>query len=615
MNRLTVMPFLLAMFAAVAAMPTNVYQICAWNVGTLEVEPWRTRTAGALRRAAQGLRAWVAALRLPSLATAGLVVLLIVLVSHATAEPAGGVLMAAVPAALVQKRAQLIAEADRLRAADGTFKSDEDRAAFDAKTRELADVNEQIRKAEETGPPASPEAGPPASPEAGPQAAQAERQRVLEIQDICRKAGLAEDRAATFIKAGTAVDAVRKAAFDELAKRTDHQLDPNGDKVRVEMGDDARDKFLRGASNWLLVKGGAAEIVARAENPTAPNTVKLDPGEFRGFSLVDLARESLERAGVRTRGMSKMDLVGKALTHRATITQSTSDFATLLENVMHKILQASYATAPDTWSRWCNRSTVTDFRAHNRYRMGMFGALDAVSETGEFKNKAINDAEKATITAATKGNIINVSRQMIVNDDVGAFTRLLQMLGRAAGLSVEVDAYALLGQNSGLGPTQSDSQPLFNANRSNVGTGAAITVDAIDADRVVMASQKDPWGNEYLDLRPAVLLVPIALGGSARVINDAQYDPDTANKLQRPNKVRGLFREVVDTPRLSGTRRYLFADPSVAPVFEVAFLEGQSAPVLESQDGWRVDGTEMKVRFDYGVAAVDYRGAVTNAGA
>lgn len=607
MNRLTVMPFLLAMFAAVAAMPTNVYQICAWNVGTLEVEPWRTRTAGALRRAAQGLRAWVAALRLPSLATAGLVVLLIVLVSHATAEPAGGVLMAAVPAALVQKRAQLIAEADRLRAADGTFKSDEDRAAFDAKTRELADVNEQIRKAEETE--------PPASPEAGPQAAQAERQRVLEIQDICRKAGLAEDRAATFIKDGTAVDAVRKAAFDELAKRTDHQLDPNGDKVRVEMGDDARDKFLRGASNWLLVKGGAAEIVARAENPTAPTSVKLDPGEFRGFSLVDLAREALERAGVRTRGMSKMDLVGKALTHRATITQSTSDFATLLENVMHKILQASYATAPDTWSRWCNRSTVTDFRAHNRYRMGMFGALDAVSETGEFKNKAINDAEKATITAATKGNIINVSRQMIVNDDVGAFTRLLQMLGRAAGLSVEVDAYALLGQNSGLGPTQSDSQPLFHANRSNVGTGAAISVDAIDADRVVMASQKDPWGNEYLDLRPAVLLVPIGLGGSARVINDAQYDPDTANKLQRPNKVRGLFREVVDTPRLSGTRRYLFADPSVAPVFEVAFLEGQSAPVLESQDGWRVDGTEMKVRFDYGVAAVDYRGSVTNAGA
>ena len=132
-----------------------------------------------------------------------------------------------------------------------------------------------------------------------------------------------------------------------------------------------------------------------------------------------------------------------------------------------------------------------------------------------------------------------------------------------------------------------------------------------------LGKAKDPWGNEYLDLRPAVLLVPVGLGGQARVINQSQYDPDTvANKAQmKPNVVAGLFRDIVDTPRLSGTRRYLFADPALAPVIEVAFLEGQESPVLESQDGWRVDGTEMKVRLDFGVAAVDYRGAVTNAGA
>jgi hypothetical protein len=45
---------------------------------------------------------------------------------------------------------------------------------------------------------------------------------------------------------------------------------------------------------------------------------------------------------------------------------------------------------------------------------------------------------------------------MIVNDDMGAFTRLPMMLGRAAALSIEVDVYALLAQNAGLGPTLSD---------------------------------------------------------------------------------------------------------------------------------------------------------------
>ena len=112
----------------------------------------------------------------------------------------------------------------------------------------------------------------------------------------------------------------------------------------------------------------------------------------------------------------------------------------------------------------------------------------------------------------------------------------------------------------------------------------------------------------------SILLVPTGKRGDALTINDAQFDP-ADNKFQKPNTVRGLFREVVDTPRLSGNRRYLFADPAVNPVFLVSFLEGQQEPVLETQDGWRIDGVEMKARLDFGVNVVDYRGAVTNAGA
>jgi hypothetical protein len=173
----------------------------------------------------------------------------------------------------------------------------------------------------------------------------------------------------------------------------------------------------------------------------------------------------------------------------------------------------------------------------------------------------------------------------------------------------------LLALNGGLGPTMGDGLTLFHATHANIGAGgAAISMATIDADRVLMASQLDVSGNDYLDLRPAVLLVPIGLGGTARSINDAQYDPDTANKLQKPNVVNGLYRDIVDTPRLTGTRRYSFADATEAPVLEVAFLDGRQEPYLEVQDGFDVDGARYKVRLDYGVAAVDYRGAVTNAG-
>lgn len=351
-----------------------------------------------------------------------------------------------------------------------------------------------------------------------------------------------------------------------------------------------------------------AALMVRAGVGTAEQRKHIHANPHRSMKLAELARASLQRIGVRTDGMDQMAMVA------ASFTQSTSDFPVLLENAMNKTLQSAYALAPDTWSRFCAKGSVSDFRASGRYRVGSLGNLDALNELGEFQNRTIPDGEKGSIIATTKGNLINLSRQAVINDDLGAFIGLAAMLGRAARRTVEADVYALLALNSGLGPTMLDGFTLFHANHSNIGTGAALAMTAVDADRVLMASQRDVSLNDFLDLRPTVLLVPISLGGTARTINDAQYDPDTANRLQRPNMVRGLFSDIVDSPRMSGTRRYMFANPSEAPVIEVAFLDGNDAPYLEMENGFTVDGARWKVRLDYGVAATDFRGAVTNAG-
>lgn len=431
----------------------------------------------------------------------------------------------------------------------------------------------------------------------------AERQRQDDIRVAVRALPEGERAAleTEFIGGGVTVDAARAKVIEKLSIASPDIRNVNN----LQTQEDERDKWVRGGAEWLVAKSGVIDKSTER---------KLDGSPFRGLTLMDLARESLERQGVNTRGMDKMQLVGMALTHRGG-QNTTSDFAVLLENTMHKILLAAYAVTPDTWTRFCDIGSVSDFRAHNRYLMGTFGALDVVPESGEYKNKSIPDGRKESITAATKGNIINISRQAIINDDMGAFTRVITMLGRAAKLSVEVDVYAALALNSGLGPLLSDAKTLFHADHGNIGTGAALSVASFDADRVVMASQKDISGNEILDLRPEILLLPIGLGGAARVINQAQYDVDVSNKFQVPNKVVGMYRDIVDTARMTGTRRYSFASPSVAPVLEVAFLDGQQEPVLETKDGWRVDGTEMKVRLDYAVGAVGYLGAVTNAGA
>ena len=396
------------------------------------------------------------------------------------------------------------------------------------------------------------------------------------------------------------IEQIQSRLLVEIGKGNE-PANPSGYHPNVQTVEDEADKQRNAVVAAMLARAGVPQ--------DAQARAALSANPYRGHKLLDIARASLARTGRKTDGMDQMQIVAAAFT------QGTSDFPILLENTMHKALQAAYSTAALTWQRFCATGTVSDFRAHNRYRTGSFGNLDGINELGEYINKSIPDGEKASIQASTKGNIINISRQAIINDDLGAFVGLSSMLGRAAARTIESDVYALLALNGGLGPTMADGYTLFHANHSNISTAAALSMAAIDADRVAMAMQKDVSGNDYLDLRPAVLLVPIGLGGTARTINDALYDPDTANKLQKPNMVNGLFRDIVDTPRLSGTRRYVFADAMEAPVLEVAFLDGNQTPYLEVQNGFDVDGARYKVRLDYGVGAVDYRGAVTNAGA
>lgn len=431
--------------------------------------------------------------------------------------------------------------------------------------------------------------------------AAAERQRIADIraafQPFAGREGMAELLAQCESDVQCTVAEANRKILAALAKGAE----PVAGSYVVTLEDEA-DKRRNAAVMALLARAGAVDrkgqrVRADGQNP------------YRGMRLIDVARASLERVGVDTRGLEPMRIVALAFT------QSSSDFPILLENTMHKALQAAYAVQADTWSRFCKRGSVSDFRAHNRYRLGSFGNLDPKTELGEFRNKTIPDGEKASVQISTKGNIINISREAIINDDLDAFVGLATALGRAARRTVEADVYATLTSNSGMGPILSDGKTLFHTDHGNIGSAGAPSVTTFDDARVKMASQKDVSNNDFLDIRPAVWLGPLGLGGTARVVNDSQYDPDTANKLQRPNMVRGLFSDIVDTPRLTGTAWYAFADPDVAPVLEVAFLDGNDEPYLELQDGFTVDGARWKVRLDYGVCGIDHRGAVRNAGA
>ncbi|MEG0923341.1 MAG: Clp protease ClpP [Comamonas sp.] len=370
--------------------------------------------------------------------------------------------------------------------------------------------------------------------------------------------------------------------------------------AHVSTVEDESDKRRDASVSALLVRSGYGtkeQIAAQGTNP------------YRGMSLMEMARASLESKGISAKGMDKRQVVSAAFT------QSASDFPILLTDAIHRVLLSSYALQALTWQRFCKRGEVSDFRAHNRFRVGSLGNLQPKNELGEYKNVAIPDGEKSVMTAATKGYIINLSREMIINDDLGAFADQAAAMGRAAARTVEADVYALLSENSGLGPVMGDGKTLLHAGHGNVATAAAPSSAAFDALRVLMASQKDVTGNDFLDLRPAVWLGPLGLDSQARMINQAQYEVTASKNAQTPNIALGLFRDIVGSPRLGGTRYYALADANEAAALEVAFLDGVDTPFLEQEDAFDTDGARFKVRLDYGVAAHDPRGIVTNAGA
>ena len=382
----------------------------------------------------------------------------------------------------------------------------------------------------------------------------------------------------------------------------------------IEVTNDERDRFRQGAVNSIIQRAGLGQLVAdgaRARGETAPD---LNPGEFRGIRNAELARMSLERCGQRVDSWDRDLVVGQAMALRMGPYQSTSDFPVILEEVVNRVLQAAYATTPDTWRAFAGVGSVSDFKATSQIQLGAFGALDPLLENGEVKNKPIPDGAKATIQASTRANIIALTRQAIVNDDLGAFNDLAVALGRAGKLSIELDIYRLLALNGGLGPVMNDGKTLFHADHHNIVPGAALTIDQIEAMDILFADQTDLSGVEKLDLKLSVLLTPYAYRGQATILNTSDQGLDPTGKLLIPTRVKGTFDTIVGGKRLKGKRRYGFADPTVAPALKVVFLNGNQEPTVESRDGWRTDGTEWRVKFDYGVGALDWRTAITDAG-
>lgn len=296
---------------------------------------------------------------------------------------------------------------------------------------------------------------------------------------------------------------------------------------------------------------------------------------------------------------------------------STSDFALILSNLADKVLLAGYQEALATWRAWCSTGSLSDFKENYKLRMSEAPELEPVLESGEYKMAQFAESED-TYRIGTWGKKFALTRQAIINDDIGAFTRIPTLFGIAAGRTINNTVYDLLLKNPVLKET---SKSLFHAEHGNLGTPAALSIESLSAARTAMRRQKGMRkgdGNKdrgvTLNLAPTILVIPPELETLARQLLFSTADIGQANPAV-VNPFHGSLEIVVDAALTDPKAWYLMASPSVIDTMEVAFLDGVQNPVIEQQQGWNVDGIEYKVRLDFGVKVWDYRGIYKNAGA
>lgn len=421
-----------------------------------------------------------------------------------------------------------------------------------------------------------------------------------EVQNMLTVAGMSDHENGNFARTlldnpEMTTERASQEIFKAMGSRTSNVPFGAGAHTGIQVGVEAGQKLRSAVSDGLLLRSGV-----QVEKPAD------GAGDFRGRHLTEICRQLLESTGVSCRGMSQMDMVGRALS-----AGSTSDFPAIFGGLVNQFLQKAYTEWAATWRPFVAVTGANDFKDIHSIKLSGAPDLEPLGENGEYKMASFADA-KESYRVITKAIMVALTRQMIINDDLRAFTRIPALFG-ASAKRMEGDAvYSLITANAVMG----DSYALFNSQHNNLGVAAALSSDSLGKGRKAMRRQKGMKG-ERIDVTPAFVLTPTEMETDAEILLRSAALPNADMSSGVHNPWAGKLTPIAD-PRLdddSTTAWYLMAHPNQVPTIEVAYLEGVEQPYVEETVDFNSDALKIKVRHDFGAGVVDHIGIYKNAGA
>ncbi|MFZ4410765.1 MAG: prohead protease/major capsid protein fusion protein [Paracraurococcus sp.] len=395
------------------------------------------------------------------------------------------------------------------------------------------------------------------------------------------------------ISEGWSADALRGALWDAMLQGNR----PPSIPARPESGPANDDPAV-------LIDAMAEALAARSMPGYQPQGSGRHT-EFLGWRPSDMVGELLRARGERNVPRNPTLLAERAF-------HTTSDFPLLLSAAANKMLLAAYAPAQPSYRQIFLRRDFRDFKPHRHLRVGDFPTLLPLLENGEIQAGTMSESQEIVLLQ-TFARRIRVTRPMLVNDDLGAFTDFASMIGRRVADFENATAYGLLNSANGDGPTlTTGSAAVFGtaaARANKAAAGTALDLANLAVGRAAVMRQKTLDG------------LPIAVGSSMRLLVGPNQELAArqltvtvqASQTSNANVYAGFVQPLVE-PQIPTNRWYLFSDPLSAPVYVYGYLNGAEGPQVTTGPVSGVDGVEVSVIFDFGVGAIDWRGAWFNAG-
>lgn len=319
-----------------------------------------------------------------------------------------------------------------------------------------------------------------------------------------------------------------------------------------------------------------------------------------------------QRAIIRDINSGSCDMRVKAL--RETLGTNWFDAITL--DASHNSVMKGYGEVPDDWKPLTNIKSIPTMKAQNASILSGFAPPPVVPQNGMYGEAPMSD-DKVTYTPVKYGDIMRISMESMINDEMGALQERLVKKGRS--YKELLNEFVIGNLLDGSTTMDYDSVVMFHAtdptaqpHANLTASGGGISLANVEVAIKLLMNQIG-LGKNKIYLMPKYIVCSPAIYMQAAEILSSTTKVGGSTTVAADNAISRLGIQLIVSPHVDSvaTTWYLAA----GPFCELGFYQGKTDPetFMEPENAggsFLTDSNAVKTRLIFGGDATDHRWVV-----